>query len=415
MCALACWLGAGCNAYDASLLQLNSANSQLRIVAGNGDGTPAAGSGPDAAAAGGRAGDTAAGGGAGGGASSDASGTGSPSLGAGGMLAPPAAGASSTVTAGSAAPTTRCGDGDITGAETCDIAIEAGMPGACPTECPPLSPCTPRALNGTGCQSECVLIALSCEGGDDCCPNHCSAADDSDCSAACGDGVIQRDAGETCEPSSSEPCKQNDSECADSDACTADTLTGSADNCNSACLHAAITQPRAGDGCCPPGADANTDSDCQPKCGNGVREAGEACDGSVGCDMSCTLTLQPQQLECLERFGTDDCGRCSCMNCVESYMACRAGSDATANDRCHDILVCAKVNDCLGTACYCADLAWCALTPGPCKAPIEAAAGTTNPFAISQQSTDTNTTVGRAYAADLCRVKQCASVCRPAD
>jgi cysteine-rich repeat protein len=66
--------------------------------------------------------------------------------------------------------------------------------------------------------------------------------------------------------------------------CTADALTGSASNCNTACTHTPITTPQGGDLCCPPGANANTDADCMAECGNGAVEAGERCDGN--CPMS---------------------------------------------------------------------------------------------------------------------------------
>ena len=50
----------------------------------------------------------------------------------------------------------------------------------------------------------------------------------------------------------------------------------------------------ATDGCCPDGAHADTDEDCEPVCGNGAPEAGEDCDdGNLdpgdGCDESCTV------------------------------------------------------------------------------------------------------------------------------
>jgi cysteine-rich repeat protein len=53
--------------------------------------------------------------------------------------------------------------------------------------------------------------------------------------------------------------------------------------------HASVS---GGDGCCPDGANATTDSDCEPRCGNGVREPGEACDGS-SCPSSCPEDSNP--------------------------------------------------------------------------------------------------------------------------
>ena len=52
------------------------------------------------------------------------------------------------------------------------------------------------------------------------------------------------------------------------------------------------------DGCCPDGANANTDEDCSPVCGNDVMESGEECDdGNTtpgdGCDAVCALEPLP--------------------------------------------------------------------------------------------------------------------------
>jgi hypothetical protein len=73
--------------------------------------------------------------------------------------------------------------------------------------------------------------------------------------ATCGNGVL--DPGETCDPPGSCP-----SSCSDGNACTIDSSTGSAAGCNLSCTHQAISACISGDGCCPAGCNANTDSDC---------------------------------------------------------------------------------------------------------------------------------------------------------
>jgi hypothetical protein len=312
--------------------------------------------------------------------------------------------------------TTNCGDGRVSGGEKCDTGIPGGTPGACPTQCPDLSPCNPRALNNSGCQAECVLLDKGCRNDDDCCPGECTTQTDNDCSTGCPDGKVQAEDGETCDPESDTPCKQNDADCNDNNPCTTDKLVGSAMNCNSACTNTLITEAKGGDTCCPSGADANSDMDCTPKCGNGVRESGEECDGSEGCDASCKLPVPPMdQMRCLDMFGgeNDACARCACMNCTSTYLACRTGGDAAASKQCNDVLTCAEQKDCYGSACYCGDSFLCAAPNGECRMEIELATGSPDPLVINARSNDLRYPVGRAYAADTCRVAQCARECRP--
>lgn len=309
--------------------------------------------------------------------------------------------------------TTHCGDGRVSGEEKCDIAITSGMPGACPTSCPDLAPCNPRALNNSGCQAECVPLQLICKSGDDCCPGNCTDKNDADCSSKCGDKIVQPEDGETCEPGTDKPCKKSDAECNDNDACTKDKLIGNPENCNALCTHERITDAKAGDGCCPPGANLNTDADCKAVCGNKVRETGEDCDGTTGCSAQCKLTLQPDQIACLEKFGNkgDDCAKCSCMNCAASYLACIDGMDAMANMQCNTVLTCARQKGCFGFACVCGDIL-CIDQNGECKAEVLAAAGTMDPSTALMRGQDPTTTVGKAYTADTCRMNQCQQQCR---
>jgi hypothetical protein len=72
----------------------------------------------------------------------------------------------------------------------------------------------------------------------------------------CGDGNVDSD--ETCDPPSSCP-----TDCDDDDACTADQLTGSADDCNAECRYSSVTECIDDDGCCPQGCTGSLDSDCE--------------------------------------------------------------------------------------------------------------------------------------------------------
>jgi hypothetical protein len=308
----------------------------------------------------------------------------------------------------------RCGDGRVDVGEKCDTGIAAGMPGACPTTCRTPVTCQRFMLAGSGCQIECQLITLGCVGGDGCCPAECDPTQDSDCSGLCGDSIVQPELGETCENANADERCPTVMNCADEDACTRDAISGSAENCNAACTHVPITTLQNEDGCCPPGADANTDTDCTPRCGNGVREGTEACDGSTGCDAACKLTLTDTQVMCLDTIATNDCERCACMQCTEAVTACSASGNAARDAKCTAVEQCAIENHCSGSPCYCGDSSFfeCGLRAnGPCKSVIEDATGTSNATLIENQRQDPNTALGRAQALGECRRVQCQAEC----
>lgn len=296
---------------------------------------------------------------------------------------------------------TRCGDGVISGPEKCDTGIAPGAPGACPSSCPPLAPCAQRALNGSACQAECVLLELVCGARDACCPSRCEPALDVDCSPACGNGVIDVELGETCEANTSTPCPTRDADCDDADACTQDRISGSAENCNAVCTHAPIVALSSGDGCCPANARASDDADCRARCDS---DAGE------GCSSAAPSTQTPEQLRCLESANSA-CQRCSCEKCTREYLACRSGESAEANRLCSAVIDCAERAHCIGDACYCGPAGPPCAFPGPCQREIAAASGTLDPLLIRAASHDPATPVGHASAVDVCRVAQCRDEC----
>lgn len=310
---------------------------------------------------------------------------------------------------------TRCGDGLVTGTELCDTGISADEPGACPTECPPLSQCVMRALNGTGCRAECVVLQAQCSGGDDCCPGNCMPSNDDDCSSSCGDGIVQVDEGETCdpEPSADAGAVACPAGCDDEDACTTDVLSGSAMNCNVECAHVAITALASGDGCCPAGANAITDSDCQPVCGNNVRERGEDCDAQAGCNAQCDLSYSSQQRACLDTFAVTNnpCDLCACTDCTPTKLACFDDSDQERGELCVDLQACVRESKCFDGECFCGNAVACFPPSGPCIPEVQAAAETTNAFDIDGRKTDTNYAIGRSLALDVCLMAECASAC----
>ena len=189
-----------------------------------------------------------------------------------------------------------CGNGVVEDGETCDTAITSGD-GACPTSCDDSVACTTDTLlSGGTCQAACMHTDITMAKDDDgCCPTGANSGNDNDCSPSCGNGVV--DNGETCDTGIASGTGSCPTSCSDGMACTTDTLV-SGGTCQAACNFPPITMPKNGDGCCPPGANANNDDDCQPVCGNKVVENGEDCDDgntdpNDGCDMCKTVALPP--------------------------------------------------------------------------------------------------------------------------
>ena len=312
---------------------------------------------------------------------------------------------------------TRCGDGLVTGTEVCDTRIASGEFGACPTECPALSDCVTRALSGVGCQAECIVLQAQCADGDGCCPNDCMPSNDNDCSSSCGDGIVQEDERETCEPEPSGEGiddAQCPEDCDDDDACTTDVLFGSAMNCNVDCMHVGITALVDGDDCCPEGANRTNDADCMPVCGNDVQEPGEDCDSESGCNEQCDLGYTSEQRQCLDTHAVTNrsCDVCMCTNCTQQALACFEDSDQERGEWCTELQACVRTSGCFDTECYCGDSFACFPPNGPCLDEVAAAAETTNMLDIEARQTDTNYATGRSSAIDTCLAVQCVSECQ---
>ena len=165
---------------------------------------------------------------------------------------------------------TCCGNGQLDAGEKCDKALPPGLKGACPKtakDCDDKVACTDDFPTGSECNVTCAHTQkTAAKNGDGCCPPGANATTDDDCPSTCGNGVLE--AGETCDPginSGAGKCKTV-ADCDDKDACTADTLTGTA--CNPKCDNNKRTaDPVTKDGCCPKGLTLDKDADCLPKCG----------------------------------------------------------------------------------------------------------------------------------------------------
>jgi len=189
-----------------------------------------------------------------------------------------------------------CGNGILEAGEMCDTGIVAGN-GACPTTCNDGQSCTTDTLvSGNSCQAHCTTTPITTPiNNDGCCPSGANSGNDNDCLASCGNGV--KDPGETCATALTTGPNKSPTTCTDGMVCTRDVLLNPG-TCTAACSFPAITMPMNGDGCCPSGANANTDTDCQPICGNGVKEGTEQCDdgnqvNTDACSNTCTTNVVP--------------------------------------------------------------------------------------------------------------------------
>lgn len=177
---------------------------------------------------------------------------------------------------------TKCGDGAVTGDETCDPMSGQACENA--QTCLP-NGCMGATLTGdaTKCTSKCERRMITARAaGDDCCPSGANQANDSDCPQKCGDGA--RTGTETCDPCTDLLLTCNPVGCADA------KITGSISDCTATCMRGTVTEPKPGDGCCPRNANTQTDSDCRPMCGDGVVSTGEDCDNGSGSPTRCPST-----------------------------------------------------------------------------------------------------------------------------
>ncbi|HEY0709659.1 MAG TPA: hypothetical protein VGG33_22800, partial [Polyangia bacterium] len=190
-----------------------------------------------------------------------------------------------------------CGNDVLEPGEACDSKIAQGRPGACPLSCAPATGmCLVSRLEGRvdDCSARCITEAVKvCSlTSDGCCPSGCTPGQDVDCTAACGNRIVN--SGEVCDtaipPGMPGACPAS---CADGDVCTSDRLIAGG-TCHARCVFLPITNFSTGDGCCPSGGHNLLDSDCPASCGNGIVESPqETCDRALpasikgGCMSTC--------------------------------------------------------------------------------------------------------------------------------
>jgi hypothetical protein len=199
-----------------------------------------------------------------------------------------------------------CDNGVRESGETCDPLS------ACPTACP-ANECQLRKLTNPGtCKALCVddRKQTTCQGGDDCCPPGCNSGNDSDCGIVCGNSI--KESGETCDPLSS--CPQS----CPAMGCQLRELRN-AGTCKATCENTRTqTACAGGDDCCPSACHNNNDSDCDPRCGNGVVERNETCEPQSECTRRQTACKSDRDNI---RTGRGNPNQCT-FECDESQRRC---------------------------------------------------------------------------------------------
>jgi hypothetical protein len=238
-----------------------------------------------------------------------------------------------------------CGDGKVQTNETCDVAIAAGSPGACPTGCDDGDPCTTDyLLSGGTCQATCAHVPVTAfVAGDGCCPPGGDLTLDIDCPAVCGDGVVDRPV-ETCDKAVAGSCPTS---CPPANACAPLSVVGSPSTCSSLCVATPITtcSTVVSDKCCPQGCTSATDSDCPAICGDGVVAASEQCDRAITAGMpgACAETCDDGDActtdvaSGLAQSCTRHCTHFPIVACLNDDGCCPAGCTPATDSDCAPI------------------------------------------------------------------------------
>lgn len=311
-----------------------------------------------------------------------------------------------------------CGNGRVEGIERCDIAIAQGQEGACPDGCNMRDGCLTYELVGQRCGARCAPIEITeSVPGDGCCPSGATRETDSDCSATCGNGVIEAD--ETCDPPESCPTA---AACRTDKVCTVAHLTGAANTCSARCQELPLAVCESGDGCCPDNCSAEVDSDCErptemarPRPQRPNPEAGTAMPAMEPQPPTCMngerCSEEELAAECNAVHSGGRCHSCDCAYCAAEVARCEEITQETGG--CARVVECALQNHCQGAECLCGDnLANCQNQPrGPCVWEIREVAGSRDYLSILWTANTPGTPLAIAMDLVSCRANHCAETC----
>ena len=168
-----------------------------------------------------------------------------------------------------------------------------------------------------------------------CCPAGATAATDPDCSATCGNGVLEpgRDPATPPLPAGAPERLPGVASCDDQDPCTRDDLI-SAGTCAAVCVHRPIRAAIPGDGCCPVNAVSRQRlATARRSAATGRTDPGEACDRGAsrasrpgGCPEMC----EPRRRRRLHRCDTLSGSGCQAQCVSHAHRALGGAATAAA-------------------------------------------------------------------------------------
>lgn len=195
-----------------------------------------------------------------------------------------------------------CGNGVVETGERCD--------GNCPgtADCDDDDACTADSVMGDDCSQQCAHTPLAAEPmrADGCCPMGAGAAEDADCGARCGNGMVERD----------EECDDGDMESGDgcSETCRFDDDSGTPGDDRRSFVHCGPVGSSMGPSC------SRDQLCCQDEAmmnGFACVAPGGMCEGRIGCD------------------GPEDCSNgqvCCSQGMANESILCRTANECTGPD-----------------------------------------------------------------------------------